>query len=111
MKVTITYLELKSPFLFFKLSKQALAITRQIKKSNCLGMRKKGVWTKHYTMTMWPDEKSLKEFSKSGAHFQSMKKSGQIAKEIKTLTIDSDKFPDWKTAKEILKNSKPLTFP
>lgn len=110
MKLTITYLELKSPFLFFKLSQSALYITLQVRKSNCLGMKKTGVWTKHYTMTLWPDEKSLKDFSKSGAHLKAMRDSGKLAKEIRTLTIDADQFPDWNEAKKMLEKVKPLRF-
>lgn len=110
MKLTITYLELKSPLLFFKLSQSALYITLQVKQSNCLGMKKTGFWTKHYTMTLWPDEKSLKDFSKSGAHLKAMKESGKIAKEIRTLTIDTTHFPDWKSAKKMLEKVKPLKF-
>ena len=110
MKLTLTYLELKNLILFFKLAKSALSITLQVKKSNSLGMKKTGVWTKHYTLTLWPDEKSLKDFSKSGAHLKAMKESGKLAKEIRTLTINAEQFPNWKDAKKMLENVNPLKF-
>ncbi|MCH6235179.1 DUF3291 domain-containing protein [Cognataquiflexum rubidum] len=110
MKLTITSLELKNAFLFFKLANSALSIKIQVKSSNSLGMKKTGFWTKHYTMTLWPDEKSLKDFSKSGAHLKAMRESGKLAKEIRTLTIDADRFPDWKVAKKLLEDVKPLKF-
>lgn len=110
MKLTITSLELKNPILFFRLANSALSITLQVKNSNSLGMKKTGFWTKHYTMTLWPDEKSLKDFSKSGAHLKAMRESGKLAKEIRTLTIDADRFPDWNVAKKLLEDVKPLIF-
>lgn len=110
MKITITSIELKSPFKFFALSYKALKIIKQLHKTDCLGMKKRGIWTKHYTMTLWKDEQQLKAFAGSGAHLEAMKAGKEIAKEIRTLTIDADTFPDWKTAKELLKTAKPIVY-
>lgn len=110
MKVTITYLELKNPFSFFALSYNAMKILQQLKSTPCVEMKKKGMWTKHYTMTLWNAESELKDFSKSGAHLNAMKQSAKIAKEIRTITVDMDKLPDWKTAEELLANAKPLKY-
>ncbi|MFK7926104.1 MAG: DUF3291 domain-containing protein [Bacteroidia bacterium] len=111
MKITITLLELKSPFKFFALSRYALDITRQLKATNCAAFKKQGVWTKHYTMTLWASESELKDFARSGAHLESMKKSKSIAKEIITLTIDGTQLPDWKEAKERLESEgKRITY-
>ena len=57
----------------------------------------------HYTMTLWESEEDLKAFAASGAHLEAMKKGASIAREIRTLTIDGEQLPDWKTAKELLK--------
>ena len=50
-------------------------------------------------MTLWENEKALKDFASSGAHRDAMKASKDIAKEIRTITYDADSLPDWKTAK------------
>ena len=110
MKVTITSIELKSPFKFFPLSRYALGIVRQLKTTNCKEFKKRGIWTMHYTMTLWENEEQLKTFAKNGAHLEAMKKSAAIAKEIKTLTIDAEKCPDWKTAKQLLEKVEPIKY-
>lgn len=110
MKLTITYIELKGPFKFFLLSKRALAIIRQLKTTNCNSFKKTGVWTKHYTMTLWNSETELKDFAKSGAHLTAMKKSSEIAKEIKTLTLDAEHLPSWVEAKKMLAGVQGITF-
>lgn len=110
MKVTITSIELKGPFKFFALSGSALKIIRQLKTTKCREFKKRGFWTKHYTMTLWNNEQELKDFAMSGAHLQAMKKSKDIAKEIRTLTVDADKLPTWPEAKKLLEKGKVITF-
>lgn len=110
MKATITSIELKGPFKFFLLSSQALKIIRQLKATNCKEFKKKGIWTTHYTMTLWNDEKELKEFAQSGAHFEAMKLSNKMAKEIRTITIEVQSLPDWTEAKRLLEGGKVLHF-
>lgn len=110
MKATMTSIELKGPFKFFALSARAYSIMKQLKSTNYKDFKKSGVWTKHYTMTLWKTEEEMKEFSKSGAHLEAMKKTKQIAKEIRTITIDTDVLPSWKEAKKLLKNAKVIRF-
>ncbi len=110
MKLTITSIELKSPFHFFALSHSALGITRQLKSANCVEFRKKGFWTTHYTMTLWKSEEDLKSFAGSGAHLQAMRDSGKIAREIKTLTTDAAEMPAWPEAMALLQQVPPLVF-
>jgi hypothetical protein len=102
MKVTITSLELKGPFKFFALSYKAMKIVGQLKTANCVKFKKRGLWTKHYTMSLWTSEQDLRTFSTSGAHLEAMKSSKEIAREIRTYTYDATSLPDWKTAKELL---------
>lgn len=108
MKLTITSIELRNPLLYFVLSHQALFITLQLRKTNCVKMKKRGLWTTHYTMTLWENEADLKDFARSGAHFKYMKTSGKIAKAIKTLTIDATEMPSWKEARAMLATVKPI---
>lgn len=103
MLVTITSIELKSPFKFFPLSIYALNILNQLNATNCKDFKKQGIWTTHYTMTLWENEADMKAFARSGAHQEAMQKGANIAKEIKTLTIESDQLPNWKDAKAALK--------
>lgn len=110
MKVTLTSMELKGPLHFFALSRKALQITRQLKATNCLAVKTRGFWTKHYTMTLWESEKALKDFAKSGAHLKAMQNSASIAREIRTVTYDATELPNWKTAKERLRQARPIIF-
>jgi hypothetical protein len=61
-------------------------------------------------MTLWNNESELKDFAKSGAHLDAMKKSKDIAKEIRTMTIDTDTLPTWDEAKRLLENGKVFKF-
>lgn len=110
MKATITSIKLKGPLTFFALSSQALKITRQLASANCQEFKKRGFWTKHYTMTLWRNEAELKEFATSGAHLEAMKMSSKIAKEIRTITIDTDSLPQWAEAKKLLEKGKVHTY-
>ena len=110
MKASITYIKLNGPFKFFILSAKAFKIIKQLKTTNCKDFKKKGIWLEHYTMTLWEDESQMTEFVKSGAHLDAMKTSAEIAKEIRTTTIDADKLPNWKEAKSLLEDAKVLRF-
>lgn len=110
MKVVITSIELRGPFKFFALSASALKILKQLKATNSLDFKKRGLWTKHYTMSLWNNEQEMRAFAMSGAHLEAMKTSKKIAKEIRTITIDADKLPDWKTALELLEKGKILKY-
>jgi hypothetical protein len=110
MKATITSIELKGPLKFFALSTKALKIVKQLKSTNYKDFKKRGVWTKHYTMTLWNNEEELKEFARSGAHLEAMKISKQIAKEIRTITIEANTLPNWKEAIKLLEKGKVIKY-
>jgi hypothetical protein len=105
MKATLTSIELKNPLKFFALSAKALGIIKQLKSTNYLDFKRKGFWTKHYTMTLWENVEDLRHFANSGAHLEAMKQSSRIAKEIRTLTMDAEKLPSWKEAKKLLEEN------
>lgn len=106
MKATITSIELKGPLKFFALSTMALKIVGQLKSERHKDFKKKGFWTTHYTMTLWENERDLQDFARSGAHLEAMKRSAEIAKEIRTVTIDAEKLPSWDDAINLLKEGK-----
>ncbi|MCR9174338.1 MAG: DUF3291 domain-containing protein [bacterium] len=110
MKATITSIELKGPLKFFALSSNALKIIRQLKTTDCKQFKKRGIWTKHYTMTLWENEADLKTFAHSGAHLEAMKLSKEMAKEIRSITIDTDTLPNWKEAKQLLEKGKVIRY-
>jgi hypothetical protein len=110
MKVTITSITLKGPLKFFALSAQALRIIRQLRTTSCKDFKKRGIWNKHYTMTLWHSEEDLREFARSGAHLEAMVNSSKMAKEIRTITIDADTLPGWKEAKKLLEHAKVLQY-
>ncbi|MCG9970588.1 DUF3291 domain-containing protein [Christiangramia crocea] len=110
MKATITSIELKSPLNFFSLSWQARKIMQQLENSGHLDLKKRGAWKKHYTMTLWPDEEKMKKFAGSGAHLEAMKKSREIAREIRTITIDTEELPSWEEARELLGKGKVIVY-
>lgn len=83
---------------------------KQLKTANHVDFKKKGIWTKHYTMTLWRSADEMKEFAASGAHKEAMKNSGSIAKEIRTITIDANELPSWSTATRLLAQGKVITF-
>lgn len=110
MKVVITSIELRGPLKFFALSASALKILKQLKATNSLDFKKRGIWTKHYTMSLWNNEQEMRDFAMSGAHLEAMKTSKKIAKEIRTITIEADKLPDWKAAIELLESGKVIKY-
>ncbi|WP_411031842.1 DUF3291 domain-containing protein [Spongiimicrobium sp. 3-5] len=104
MKVSITSIELKSPLHFFRLSIFAFHIFNQLKTANCIAFKKKGFWTKHYTMTLWRNEQDMRAFAYSKAHLDAIKRSKLLAKEIRTITIEANDIPKWKEAQILLKS-------
>lgn len=110
MIVTITSIELKSLFKNFTLSALAWKIMKQLKPANHVDFKKKGIWTKHYTMTLWHSEDEMKKFATSGAHKEVMQKSASIAKEIRTITVNANELPSWSTAMKLLSEGKVIKF-
>lgn len=105
MYVTVTYLKLKSPFKLLAFLKHVFNIMAQLKESNAKSYRTSGFLINHYTVSLWPDEKSLKKFARSGAHQKAIKDAKNIASTVKVYTYKSDKLPDWTKAKRLLNNN------
>jgi len=111
MIAVITSIELRTPLKFFALSYNALHITRQLKSTPCVVYKATGFWTKHYTLSLWKNAEDMRAFARSGAHLEAMKKSAAMAKEIRTLTVETDGVIPWREAKERLKKEgKKLSF-
>ena len=111
MKLTITSVELKNPFTFFFFANYARKNVGQLKSSPAVKFKSTGIWTRHYTMSLWNNEEDLKTYARTGHHKESMSRSAKMCKEIRTLTIDRDEMPSWKEAKAMLmEQGKVLTF-
>ncbi len=110
MIVSITYIELKGPFKFFALSARALKIVRQLKSSGHKAYKSKGVWTKHYTMSLWPDHETMMAFVRSGAHLDAMKTASSIAKEIKVVHYEGETLPSWTEAKKLVAKGRSIKY-
>ena len=110
MIASITSIELKGPLKFFALSSTALQVIRQLQTTDCIDFKKRGFWTTHYTMTLWKSEEQMHAFARSGAHLDAMKTSSKIAKEIRIATIEADRLPSWREAKELLNDGKVIRY-
>lgn len=112
MYITITYIKLRSPWKFFALTYNAMQIVKQCKEEKGFkGMKNTGFGLHHYTMSKWETEEDRQRFYRSGAHGAAMKKSTDLASEIRTLNYEGSDFPDWETAKgRILQEGKVLRF-
>lgn len=108
MIAVITLIRLKSPLKFFALAANALQIMKQMKGTRQKDFRKTGIWTTHYTMSLWDNKEDMQAFARSGAHLESMKKTAQLASELMTLTIETDGLPDWTSAKKRLREEGKL---
>jgi hypothetical protein len=98
MYFTITSVKLKGPFSFIKLAGISSKVERQFKTSDSFVQCKStGMWTEHYTMSLWKTEKDLTKF-----HLDAIKRYREVGHEIRTLTLAADKLPDWQMAKDML---------
>lgn len=112
MIAVITYIKLKNPLKYFQLIGHSIQIMKQLQQSSGLsGQKNTGIWTKHYTITMWENEEVMKAFAHSGPHLEAMKKSKEIASEIRTHVVEVQEMPTWKDAKkQLMTDGKVLTF-
>lgn len=109
MIIVITQIKLRSPWAFFGLANMARKIVGQLKNHPNSGFKKTGFWTNHYTITSWNNRQEMQDFARSGAHLDSMKKAGSIAKEVRTLTYEADAMPTWSAAKAMLEKDGRIT--
>jgi hypothetical protein len=86
-----------------------MQIVRQTKtQKGFVKMKSIGFGYNHYTLSLWDAEKDLKEFSRSGAHLDAMKKSNLLASEIRIYTYQSETVPSWREVKSILQEKGKL---
>lgn len=89
----------------YKIQKQAKSENGFIK------MKNTGFGYEHFTISVWQNEGDLKRFARSGEHSIATKHSRELATEIRTYTYAADTLPNWKDAKQLLKEkAKVLKF-
>lgn len=103
MLISVTCLKLRSPFKIPLLIRYSATIFKQLESTNCLGVKTRGIWKNHYTMTQWESYEEMRDFAKSGAHKEAMKMSKTLAKEILVLSFEQDDAPSWKEVRKFLK--------
>lgn len=107
MTITITSIRLRSVWYFFKLSLHGLKISLQVRKApGFIQLKNTGFGYLHYTITAWESKELMQEAMRGGAHGAAMKKSAALASEIVTYTYESEVFPSWKVAKELIGKGK-----
>ena len=80
-----------------------MQIVMQCRKSpGFISMKNTGFGLDHFTMSSWNSVEERQAFYRSGAHAAAMKKSADLAIEIRTYSYEAEKYPDWKTAKALL---------
>lgn len=105
MIINVTSIRLRSVWNFFALSYNGLLISRQAKtQPGFIRMKNRGFGYDHYTLSVWASEEALKQFARSGAHLEAMKKSGKLATEIRTYSYEGDQLPSWKEVEALLKD-------
>jgi heme-degrading monooxygenase HmoA len=112
MHITLTSLQLRSLWGFFRLSWYGLNISLQAKKTTgFIQMKNTGFGYLHYTMSSWQSQAAMTDFAKSGVHLKAIKQSSSIASEIRIHSFEGDKMPSWDEAKLLIsKDAKIFTY-
>ncbi|NQY08326.1 MAG: DUF3291 domain-containing protein [Flavobacteriales bacterium] len=72
MTVSITSITSRSPLKFLALASHAKHVVKQFEASACVNYKIKGVWAKHYTMTLWNNVDDINSFYRNNAHKKAM---------------------------------------
>lgn len=112
MIINVTSIRLRSLWNYFPLTYNAMHIVRQTRKQpGFVRMKNTGFGYDHYTLSVWKDEDSMKVFARSGAHLTAMKKSAELAHEIRTFSYEGEKLPTWREVRVLLsEKGKVLNF-
>lgn len=103
MIVTVTSIQLRSVWGFFRLSLFGLKIMGQLKtEQGYVKMLKTGSGKLHYTLTVWQSEADMKRFARTGEHLAAMKAGKALASETRSYSYETDTIPAWPEAKRLL---------
>jgi len=110
--ITVTSIRLRSVWYFFRLSLYGYRIQKQaVSENGFIKMKNTGFGYEHFTLSAWQSEADLKRFARSGEHSAAMKRTRELATEVKIYTYTADTLPSWPIAKQLLKEkAKVLKF-
>ncbi|WP_409292510.1 DUF3291 domain-containing protein [Peribacillus sp. SCS-37] len=104
MFVSVTRLRLKGkrklPLFFW----HTLKSKSQVKKSEGLlysSLNNEG-WDTYWTLTIWENKNTMKEYRNKGSHINAMKVSRKIADELEFINWEAGDNPTWDECKERL---------
>jgi hypothetical protein len=111
MTITITSIRLRSVWYFFKLSWHGLKISLQVRKvPGFIKLKNTGFGYLHYTISAWESKELMQQAMREGAHGKAIKKSAGLATEIVSYTYESEEFPSWKVAKDLIQQGKVIQY-
>mmetsp|Transcript_25194 Transcript_25194/g.43505 ORF Transcript_25194/g.43505 Transcript_25194/m.43505 type:complete len:114 (+) Transcript_25194:338-679(+) len=113
MIVVVTYIKLKGILSFFRFAPLTSKVARQAESAPGLLMFLKaaGGIREFYTITAWENAEAMKQFARSGAHLEAMKRSREITDEVRTCTYEAQMMPTWPEAKRVVaEQGKVLKF-
>lgn len=61
-------------------------------------------WDTYWTLTVWENKTSMKEYRNKGNHLKAMKVSRKIADELESINWEADSKPSWAECKRRLHN-------
>ncbi|WP_309087190.1 hypothetical protein [Domibacillus sp.] len=61
-------------------------------------------WDTYWTLTIWENKNSMKEYRNKGSHLKAMKVSRNIADELESINWEADNKPSWDECKGRLNN-------
>lgn len=103
MILSITSLKVKRFYQLFKIWPYSFQNVLQLQRnSKCVAFKTIGFTNPSYTMTLWENEKDLKDYVTSGAHLSAMQEAVKWAEEIKSVRVESNSLITWKEAKKII---------
>jgi hypothetical protein len=103
MIVSVTSIKLKSVWLYFRLTYLAMFIVKQTKsQKGFFKMKNRGFGKLHFTLSAWKSSEDMKNFVHSGAHSDAMKRSRELADELRFYSFETEQMPSWAEAKKLL---------
>mmetsp|Transcript_25195 Transcript_25195/g.43507 ORF Transcript_25195/g.43507 Transcript_25195/m.43507 type:complete len:114 (-) Transcript_25195:529-870(-) len=103
MVVVVTYIKLKGISRLFRFFSLTSKVVQQLQSSQgLLAYQLAGVVREFYTITAWENSEAMKQFARSGAHLEAMKRSREIADEGRTYMYEAEAIPSWPEANRLL---------
>lgn len=102
MILSLTKIELISYSKLFPFFKFNSLIVKQLKQSKCKKYKVTNDWNfkTFYTMTLWEDEKDIRDFYRTGDHLTAMKQSKTISSKIQSKRLEENDFISWSNVKK-----------